>query len=148
MERRRAMPMAEHAVTIDRAPEDVFAFLAEGENDPRWRPDVLDIERVSGEGVGAQYRQGVKGPMGRRIPADYELTRYEPGRELAFEVTAGPVRPRGRFEFAPAGAGTRVSFRMEAELSGPKKLLMGRAVQKAMEGEVHGLDRVKQILEA
>jgi hypothetical protein len=31
----------------------------------------------------------VKGP-GRRVPADYRITRYSPLRELAFQISAGP----------------------------------------------------------
>jgi uncharacterized protein YndB with AHSA1/START domain len=66
------MPSAEREVTIERPVEEVFAFLANPENDPQWRRGVLDIRRVSGEGAGAVYEQGVKGPMGRRIAADIE----------------------------------------------------------------------------
>jgi len=36
--------------------------------------------------------------MGRAIAADYTLTTYEPDRLLAFQTTAGLVRPRGRYE--------------------------------------------------
>lgn len=89
------MPHAEHEISIDRPVEEVFAFVADGETAPTWRTGVLDVERVAGDGAGARYRQGVKGPFGRRVPADYEVTVSEPGRLLAFRATAGPVRPRG-----------------------------------------------------
>ncbi len=140
------MPQAEHEVTIRRAPDEVFAFLADGENDPQWRSAVLDVTRVSGDGPGARYRQGVKGPFGRRLDADYEVTEYEPGRRLAFRVTAGPVRPRGRYELTPADGGTRVRFALECELSGAKRL-MGPGVSKSMRSEVQNLDRLREVLE-
>ena len=57
-------PRQRQTVQIGRHPEAVFAFLARGENDARWRPNVLDVARVSGEGVGARYKQGLKGPGG------------------------------------------------------------------------------------
>jgi hypothetical protein len=60
------MPEASNAVTISRPPEEVFAFLADGTNNARWRRGVLDISHKSGEGKGAIYTQGVKGPFGRR----------------------------------------------------------------------------------
>ena len=72
---------------------------------------------------------------------------YEPDNALAFEVIAGPVRPRGRYELSPANGGTRVRFTLECELKGPKKLLMGRSVEKAMRGEVGNLERLKAVLE-
>src|SRR5262245_45263180 len=141
------MSMATNEVTIERPPHDVFAFLADGENDPQWRPGVADVKRESGEGSGAVFRQGVKGPMGRRVDADYRLTEYAPDRTLAFEVIAGPVRPHGRYELSPDGDGTRVRFTLECELSGAKKLMMRRSVEKSMRDEVGNLERLKSVLE-
>jgi uncharacterized protein YndB with AHSA1/START domain len=142
------MPTATNELTIARPPEEVFGFLADGENDPRWRPAVSDVSRTSGEGVGTVFRQGMKGPLGRRIPADYRLTEYQPGRLLAFEVIAGPVRPRGRYELSPDNGGTRVRFTLECELTGAKRLLMGRSVEKSIRGEVGNLERLRSVLEA
>jgi len=79
------MPQASYAVTINRPVADVFAYVANGENCKEWRPGVLDIIRAGGEmidGVGTRYLQGVKGPMGRRISADYEA-HSDGARQLA-----------------------------------------------------------------
>jgi uncharacterized protein YndB with AHSA1/START domain len=140
------MPSAERTVTINRPLHEVFAFVADKENDPRWRPGVAEIERVSGEGAGAKYRQVMKGPGGRPIPADFEITDFEPGKRLAFRATAGPVRPEGSFDFVEEGGATRVTFKLDAELKGMKKL-MAPMVGKSMRNEVESLDRLKQILE-
>lgn len=141
------MPNAEHVTTIDRTPAEVFAFLSNAENDPQWRSGVLDIARVSGDGgTGTRYRQGVKGPMGRRIPADVEITESRPNQLHAFRATEGPVRPEGRYELSPSNGGTRVRFALAAEVRGLKKL-MAPMVQRTMEREVAGLERLKQVLE-
>jgi uncharacterized membrane protein len=142
------MPSAQHSVTVTRPVGEVFAFVADGENAMRWRPGVLDVARQSGEGLGAIYRQGVKGPGGRRIAADYEVTAFEPDRRIAFRAIAGPVRPTGEYRFAAAGAGTTVSLALEATLTGWKRLVMGRAVQSTMEAEVRNLETLKTILES
>lgn len=141
------MPRAEHATTINRPPEEVFSFLADAENDARWRPGVLDISRVSGSGVGARYRQGVKGPFGKRVPADIEITEHKPNELIAFRALEGPVRPRGRYEIAPANGGSHVRFLIEAEVNGLKKL-MAPMVQKAMNREAGALDNLKRVLES
>jgi uncharacterized protein YndB with AHSA1/START domain len=139
---------ASNEVVVARPPADVFAFLADAENDPTWRPGVLDIERVSGDGpgAGARYRQGVKGPGGRRLAADIETTAAEPDRLIAFHAVEGPVRPEGRYELAPEGDGTRVRFALEAELRG-LKVAMGPAVRKTMASEVGHLENLKRVLE-
>jgi uncharacterized protein YndB with AHSA1/START domain len=86
------MPSAQHTVTINRPVDAVFAYVTDGMNGSKWRPGVLDTEHVSGTGAGAVYRQGVKGPGGRRVAADYEVTALEPRRRMAFKAIAGPMR--------------------------------------------------------
>jgi uncharacterized protein YndB with AHSA1/START domain len=140
------MPSAANEIVIARPPQDVFRFLADPENDPQWRSGVLDLERISGSGVGARYAQGVKGPRGRRIAADIEITELEPASAIAFQTITGPVRPRGRYLLAPADGGTRVRFELEAKLGGLKRL-MAPMVQKTMNAEVGHLDRLKEVLE-
>jgi uncharacterized membrane protein len=135
------MPEAEHSVTVERPVEEVFAFLADAENDPRWRSGVLDIERVAGDGVGARYRQGVKGPMGRRVSGDFEITEYAPPRAIGFRATAGPVRPEGRYELEPAAGGTRVRFSLSCQPRGLARLITPM-VARTMRSEVQALDRL------
>jgi uncharacterized membrane protein len=142
------MPSAQHQVTIARPVDSVFAYVADGLNGPKWRPGVLDVSLVSGSGVGATYKQGVRGPGGRRIDADYEVTVYEPNRRIGFRAIAGPVRPTGEYRLEEVAGGTRLTFSLAVELSGLKKLLMGGAVQKTMDAEVAAAERLKQVLEA
>lgn len=142
------MPAASYAVTIDRPVEAVFAFVADGENARQWRPGVLDIKRVSGDGVGTRYAQGVQGPMKRRIAADYVITAYEPTHLLEFQTTTGPARPHGRYDFAAVAGGTRLTFALDAQLKGLWKFIMGNAVQTTMNAEVKNLDNLKRLLEA
>ena len=142
------MPAAERTITIQRPVHDVFEYIADGLNGPKWRTGVVDVSLQSGSGVGAVYRQGVKGPGGRRIDADYEVTALEPDRRLAFRAIAGPVRPTGEYRLAPTDGGTELTFSLQAELSGLKRFLMGGAVQQTMDAEMRALDRLKALLEA
>ncbi|MEU7849529.1 SRPBCC family protein [Micromonospora parva] len=143
------MPSAEKTVQIGRTPEDVFAFLARGENDARWRPNVLDVARVSGEGVGARYRQGLKGPGGSRIPADYEVTGFEPGRRLAFQATGSVVRTQGEYTLTPTddGGGTNLTLKLAWQPSGLSRFL-GPVVGKTFEEEIAALDALRDLLES
>ncbi len=134
-------------MVINRPRSEVFQFVAKHENDVKWRPGVLDIERASGEGRGAVYRQGVKGPMGRRIPADFEVTAYEEGSHIAFRTLGGPVQPEGAYRFEDADGGTRVAFSLSANLRGPQKL-MAPMVSKSMRSQVDALESLKRVLES
>ncbi len=141
------MPHAEHRVTIKRPAAYVFAYLADGEKGTEWRTGIIEIKKVSGEGVGAQYKQSVRGPGGRAIAADYTITEFTPNSVLAFQTTAGPVRPRGRYELVESDGSTTVTFNLDADLAGIKKLFMGGMVTKTMATEVQALDKAKAVLE-
>lgn len=142
------MPSAQRTVVIARPVSAVFAFFTDPANDVKWRSHVKEIKAEGPPAVGTTIRQVVAGPAGRGIPADLAITAYEPDQRYAFVVTAGPARPRGDMRFSPTSEGsTEVTFALDAELTGLKKMLMGRAVQKSMDGEMANLDRAKAILE-
>src|ERR1700757_2673469 len=87
--RDRSMPEESNTITIARPVSDVFAFLANAENDTQWRGGVIEMTRTSGQGVGTTYRQIVAGPGGRRIDADLEITEFVPDQRIAFRTTKG-----------------------------------------------------------
>ena len=141
------MPRAESTIAIARSPEQVFDFLAAGENNPLWRPEVLDIERTSGSGVGEVWRQGHKGPLGRRVAADYRITQSDRPKRLAFVVVAGPARPEGLYELEAEGEGTRLRFVLSWEPKGLSRVLSS-TVQKTMTAEVAQLQKLKEVVES
>lgn len=143
------MPHAEHGVVIDRPVSEVFAYVIEGTTATSWRPSVSDIKLVSGAAgqVGARYEQGMRGPGGGRIAADYELIEVVPDRRIVFKVVAGPARPEGRYDFEAADGGTRVTFTLDWQPRGIKEKLMAPMVGRTMPGEVATLDNLKSVLE-
>jgi uncharacterized protein YndB with AHSA1/START domain len=141
------MPSAQRTILINRSVEEVFAFFTDPSNEPRWRTHVKEISAQGPMAVGTRIHQVVRGPAGRGIPADIEVTGYEPPSRYAFRVVAGPVRPEGEFRFAPDNDATSVSFSLFADLRGVKKLLMSRPVQSSMDGEMQALDRAKTAIE-
>jgi uncharacterized protein YndB with AHSA1/START domain len=99
------MPHAERTITINRSPDDVFAFFADPAKDRSWRAHVKEIAAEGPASVGVKIHQVVEGPGGRGIAADIEVAGYEPGRRYAFQVVAGPARPQGAFTSGPSGSG-------------------------------------------
>jgi uncharacterized protein YndB with AHSA1/START domain len=142
------MPSAQRTITIDRPPDQVFAFFADPANDQKWRPHVKEIAAEGAPGVGRRIHQIVDGPGGRGIAADIEVSGYEPPSRYAFEVVAGPARPKGEFRFQPAGTGTEASFSLSADIGGIKRFLLSGPVQRSMDGEMRSLDTAKRLIEA
>jgi uncharacterized protein YndB with AHSA1/START domain len=67
----------EGTTVIDRPIEEVFAFLADGENDPKFSPRVLDIAKTTDgpPGVGTIYASTVK-DAGLTTHREYEITEF------------------------------------------------------------------------
>jgi uncharacterized protein YndB with AHSA1/START domain len=142
------MLSAQRTVVINRPPEEVFEFFTDPGNDPKWRPQVKEIAAQGPAGVGSTIHQVVAGPGGRRVPADIEVTAYEPSSDYAFRVTAGPVRPTGSFRFVPSGSGTETTFALNVELTAAKKLFLSKPVQRSMDAEMASLDEAKMLIES
>jgi uncharacterized protein YndB with AHSA1/START domain len=141
------MPSAQRTITIDRPPDQVFGFFADPANDQKWRPHVKEIAAEGPPGMGRRIHQVVDGPGGRGIAADIEVTAYEPPTRYAFQVVAGPARPRGEFRFSPSAAGTDVAFKLDADIGGIKRFLLSGPVQNSMDGEMKALDTAKRLIE-
>ena len=98
--------------------------MSDAENDAKWRTNVIEIERVGDtKGVGARYRQVVKGPGGKALDADLEYTEFEPNHRVAFDTVSGSVRPSGVIEFTPlAEDKTQVRIHMTWKPSGAMRI--------------------------
>ncbi len=144
------MAHAEANTTINRPASAIYDLILDGINNQKCRLAVLDIERVPGKpsGVGALYKQqGVKGPNGRRIDADYEITEARPNELIKFNVIAGPARPSGVYTFEPAGNATLVNFSLDYAPKGLVKL-MDPMITATMRSEVATLSDLKAELES
>lgn len=141
------MTHASRTVTVPKPIGEVFAFLADGMNEPRWRPDVTDVHLASGSGVGAVWAQTMRGPAGRPIRGDYRITRQDEPTLIEFEVVAGPARPTGRFvlvERAPSS--TEVTFTLDLVPKGLMRL-MSRMIAKQVAKEADAILNVPSAME-
>ena len=121
--------------TVRATPEDVFAFLADFENWPRWQSDMQSTELVEGQGgqVGAVYHY-VSKAMGQTFDSTVRIVRANAPREITFEGEwAGMMRPSGRYLVEPAPEGARVTLNPHPEARGFGKLmapLMGMMIKR------------------
>jgi uncharacterized membrane protein len=143
------MAHAENDITINRPTAEVYAFLADGLNNPKWRAGVQKIALKSGAAgePGAVYSQTLTGPKGRPLQGDYEITDAEPGRLLGFQVVAGPARPAGRYQLTESDGSTTVRFSLDLKLPLLMRVL-DSLVTKTMESEVAQLTNLKGVIEA
>ena len=125
------MAQSESSVEVPRSAAEVFAFLADGTNNSKWRSGVQGIKHLRGVGLGAEYEQQIVGPGGRTMQANYRVVAWEEPTRLEFEVTAGPARPRGAFTIvATSPASCRVTFEITLQVQGVMKMVQGMIEQQ------------------
>jgi uncharacterized protein YndB with AHSA1/START domain len=140
------MAHAVETVTVDRPIAEVFAFLADGTNDPSWRPQVISITHVEGTGEGATYAQTMKGPAGLKINGAFKYTRYEEPNRLDLQVIAGPGRPVGSFELREVSpATTEVTFTVDLKPLG-LMVLITPLINKQVQAEVSNIKNLPKAM--
>jgi uncharacterized protein YndB with AHSA1/START domain len=127
---------AEHTVTINRAPNEVFAYVSDPTRLHEWRPNVLEVIGYEPPvRAGSTYELAEKF-MGRRMQVGQRVVAYEPDRHIEIETTSGSVLPRQHYSFEPtADGGTRYTVRLEMRTQGFMRIfepLMRGQVRKMM----------------
>jgi hypothetical protein len=101
------LPYAEATVTVVRPIEEVFGFIADGANAPRWMSWVMQSTPVGyGGGVGATYSQRTVSSLLGRKWVVYRIVHFHSPVTLGVEATSLPGRPTARFRLTPTEAGT------------------------------------------
>ena len=115
----------ENRVEINRPPAEVFTFISDLCNEPRYVPNVLETEKISDGpvAVGSKYREVTRVMFGRKAVATYEVTQYDPPSTFAFRGTSGRSKFRGRWVIEATDDGSLARFTAEAQLAWPTKYL-------------------------
>jgi uncharacterized membrane protein len=136
------------SITINRPPMEVYDFVRDQDNARQWLSgwsETRPTNEMEGH-VGYTWIDVVE-MFGRPVETEFELTRLEPGQEIAFKSIGGAFPINGRYSFVPAGEGTAVSFDLQGEPGGFFKLaqpLLGRMIERQWDTNVANL---KDILE-
>jgi len=139
---------AERTVVIDRPIEEVFAYVTDQTNTPKWQAGLLEVKRTTQGpiGVGTKHTL-VRNFIGRRMEADNEYVAYEPHRLVTFRTTSGP-RLVASYLFDAVADGTRLTSRVELEGAGLFGLLepvVGAGLRREMKA---ALPALKALLES
>jgi uncharacterized membrane protein len=135
-------------ITIQRDPDDVYAFWRDLTNLPRF---MAHLESVEVSDRTSKWR--AKGPAGTAITWDAEMVLDLPGESLAWRSVEGsthvPNRGVVRFNAAPGGRGTEVQVELKYEppagaLGSAFAKLFGEEPSQQIAGD---LRRLKQVLE-
>jgi hypothetical protein len=136
-----------NSVTIDRPARDVFAFVADLENVPKWNYAIVETRKTS-EGpvaIGATYRQTRSIPT--RSEETLRVTELEPDRRFAVHGELGPFVGTLAYDFEDLNGRTRLMNTADLEGRGLMKLAAPMASGRVREAVAENLGALKQLLE-
>jgi uncharacterized membrane protein len=134
----------ENTIRIDRPIEEVFAFLSDFENLPKWNYYVLEVRQLSDGpiGVGTTYHQ-----VRKTDEQDFRITEFEPDHTVAVKtLPQSSPRLEMRFTLYEEGNTTLVRDEWKLETRRPAILekLAGGRVRSAV---AENLAKLKELLE-
>jgi uncharacterized membrane protein len=139
----------EISILIDRPIQEVFTFLSNPLNLPRWQSMILDVQPESSGTPEKGSRFRLKSEMlGRKIEGTIEIVEYTPPSVFAFQNQSGPMSVTVSMHLKTVGTGAQVSIQALGEPGGMFKLaepVLAKQVQSQMETN---LTRLKTYLES
>jgi len=138
--------------TINKPIDEVFAFLADGTNDPKFSPRVQEIRKTTDGpvGVGTVFVSTVK-DAGMKSNREFELTEFQqPTRIRWTERSKNAITvPEGGYDLEPAGDGaTRMTISNTFEGHGFGKVILPLAQRGAVRDADAFAARIKAAVEA
>ena len=127
------------AADVDRPASEVFAFVSDFENNPRWQKGMKSCRWTSPapHGVGATYDQ-VAGFLGKEIVSSFRVVEHETGRRVKITTTRSPFPITETRIVEPLGADrARVIAVVEGDASGFFRLA-GPVLRGMVARSVHG----------
>jgi uncharacterized protein YndB with AHSA1/START domain len=135
---------------INRPAAEVFDFLANAANNPRWQKGMRSCVWTSSGGLrlGATYRQEARF-LGRTLRNDFEVIAYEPGRSVTIRSTGGSFPITVRRSVEPTGPhSSEATAEISGEPGGFFRLagpLLRRLAQRSVDADY---DRLRGLLES
>jgi uncharacterized protein YndB with AHSA1/START domain len=143
------MATFEIKLAIHRPIEDVFAFISNAENLPRWRAATLEVKPISSgaPSVGSIFK-GRFTFLGRPFEGNLEIIAHEPHQSYATRLTEGPFPLEAHYTLESANGSTRVTLVIQGEPGGFFKLAEPLVVSMAKRSYEADLHNLREILEA
>lgn len=105
-------------IDIGRPAREVFDFVADQTNAPRWQKGLHEVRRITPVPVGVGTEHVIARRFaGMNIEARNRYTAFEPGRFVSFEIHTGKITGEASYLVEPTGANTsrlisEVNFRV------------------------------------
>jgi uncharacterized membrane protein len=135
----------ENTISIERPVAEVFAFLSDFENIPKWNYYVLEVKKISkgAAGVGTKYHQ-----VRKTDEQVFQITEFKPNLIVAVKtLPESSLHFERRFTLQAEGSKTRIFDKWEELDTGRPALIEKLAARKVKSAVVENLNKLKGLLE-
>ena len=120
----RSMPKSSASVVVRRSAEELFAYVADLRNEPKWHVDVASVPADTPPlpVVGASYPVKFKPFMGK---SDGRFTAVEvvPGSKIVYDAELAGMKPRITYSVESHPDGARFTRSVDLVVRGPLKVM-------------------------
>jgi uncharacterized membrane protein len=139
----------EKIITINRPVNEVFAFVSNMENGPKWQPELSEVRRITKGPVkiGSQF-SSARIIMGQKLETIIEFVAYEPNSKYTIKSISGPLPFEQTTLFESTAEGTKLTTKIELFPSGDMaqaEPMLAETLKQEMETDFDGL---KKLLES
>lgn len=133
---------------VDRPVPEIFDFLSNPLNLPKWQTMVSRIEQVTpgSPAVGTKYRV-FAAALGRSLEGEMQITAFEPPHKVGFVNQSGPMRVEITVTLKPVGSGAKIALHAEGNPGGVFALAEGILAGRIKSEMEANLARLKAVLE-
>lgn len=137
-----------NTIAISRSPREVFAFLADLNNIPKWQAEVVTSKVITTgpTRVGTRFTEEVKVGLARAT-ANCEVTEFSPDSKMAFKADSPSIDYEGRLLVEPLEKGARLTLAGTVQPKGWWKLMQPLLNEEFKTGVKKELAAIKEILE-
>ena len=141
------MAKIEASVMVDRPAEEVWIFVTNPSNTPKWAPTVIDVKQTSAGSLGV----GSTIEWRRRLyphVQPFKVSEYEPNRRFSMEFTRAPMKgSKLCFDVETAEGKTRLNLEWDTEYHGLGKLF-GPLITRSAKKEMAFVDNIRRTIES
>lgn len=107
------MQRAESSIRVKAPVEEVYRYWRNFENFPGFMEHVDEVRNTDTQGKTSRWK--IRGPLGRTVEYDADLTQDEPNRSIGWNSKpgSGSIETTGAVTFAPVGDYTEVHVVMQ-----------------------------------
>jgi uncharacterized membrane protein len=146
--RRSIMIQLNETITISRSPGEVFAFIADVNNFPKWRANLVSFKVLTAgpTEVGTRCAEVMQvGPM--RATGSCDVTEFSPGRMMAFKAVSAGIIYNGRVLVEPWEKGAKLTLTGDVHPIGLSKLMQPLMKGRLESGIKKEVTAIKEFLE-